>query len=140
MGLFDGLKKKKEVAPVKSSVEPVKTAAETKVAPRPKGGKAATLGELKASGYHSVPLREEMRHNLLKMIREKKSVFPGIIGFEDTVVPQILNAIIAGQDIIFLGERGQAKSRIMRALVNLLDEEIPTIHGCEINDDPFAPI
>lgn len=141
MGLFDSLKKKKEVAPVKKETPPVRAGAETKAAPpRAKGSKAATLGELKASGYRTLPLRDEMRRNLLNMIRNKKSVFPGIIGFEDTVVPQILNAIIAGQDIIFLGERGQAKSRIMRSLINLLDEEIPTIHGCEINDDPYAPI
>jgi magnesium chelatase subunit I len=102
--------------------------------------KAKTIGELKASGYQPVSIREEMRRNLIKMIKKKKDVFPGIIGFDDTVIPQILNAIISGQDIIFLGERGQAKSRIMRSLVNLLDEEIPVIKGCEINDDPIAPI
>ncbi len=102
--------------------------------------KAKTIGELKASGYKSVPIREEMRRNLLAMIKERKNIFPGIIGFNDTVIPQIENAIISGQDIIFLGERGQAKSRIMRSLVNLLDEETPIIKGCEINDSPFAPI
>ncbi len=135
MGLLDMLKGKKEVTPIKTEVV-------SQVAPRvvKKGDKAGTLGELKASGYHTVPLREEMRRNLLNMIKNKKSVFPGIIGFDDTVIPQILNAIISGQDIIFLGERGQAKSRIMRSLINLLDEEVPTILGCEINDDPFAPI
>ncbi|MBI2850725.1 MAG: magnesium chelatase [Chloroflexi bacterium] len=95
---------------------------------------------MKASGYRTVSLREEMRRNLLDMIRKKKPVFPGIVGFDDTVIPQILNAIISGQDIIFLGERGQAKSRIMRMLINLLDEEMPAIRGCEINDDPYAPI
>ena len=103
-------------------------------------GKAKTIGELKASGYKPVSLREEMRRNLLAMIKERKNIFPGIVGFDDTVIPQIENAIISGQDIIFLGERGQAKSRIMRLLVNLLDEEIPVIRGCEINDSPFAPI
>ncbi len=102
--------------------------------------KAKTIGELKASGYQPVSLREEMRRNLIAMIRKKKTIFPGIIGFDGTVIPQILNAIISGQDIIFLGERGQAKSRIMRLLVNLLDEEIPIVKGCEINDNPFAPI
>ncbi len=102
--------------------------------------RAKTIGELKASGYQPVSIREEMRRNLIAMIRKKKTVFPGIIGFDDTVIPQILNAIIAGQDIIFLGERGQAKSRVMRSLVNLLDEEIPVIKGCEINDDPLSPI
>jgi magnesium chelatase subunit I len=102
--------------------------------------KAKTIGELKASGYQSVSLREEMRHNLIAMIKKRKNIFPGIIGYDDTVIPQIENAIISGQDIIFLGERGQAKSRIMRDLVNLLDEEIPVIKGCEINDNPFAPV
>ena len=141
MGLFDSLKKKKEVAPVVKEVPPVRpVATTTTAAPRVKGNKAGTLGELKASGYKTIPLREEMRRNLLNMIRNKKPIFPGIIGFDDTVIPQVLNAIISGQDIIFLGERGQAKSRIMRSLINLLDEEVPTIHGCEINDDPYAPI
>ncbi len=102
--------------------------------------KIGTIGELKASGYQPVSLREEMRRNLLAMITEKKDIFPGIIGYDDTVIPQIENAIISGQDIIFLGERGQAKSRIMRLLVNLLDEELPVIEGCEINDSPFDPI
>jgi len=105
-----------------------------------KRNKARTIGKLKASGYKPVPVKEEMRHNLIAMIKGKKNIFPGIIGYNDTVIPQIENAIISGQDIIFLGERGQAKSRIMRALVNLLDEEIPVIKGCEINDNPFAPI
>ncbi|MFC2020605.1 magnesium chelatase [Chloroflexota bacterium] len=105
-----------------------------------KQSKAKTIGELKASDYQPVTLREEMRRNLLAMIKKKKNIFPGIIGFDDTVIPQILNAIISGQDIIFLGERGQAKSRIMRSLVNLLDAEIPVIKGCEINDNPLAPI
>lgn len=137
MGLLDALKKKKET-PVAEKIEP-----ERKVVPQvrvSKGGKPRTLGELKASGYRSASIREEMRRNLLEMIRQKKTIFPGIIGFDDTVIPQILNAIISGQDIIFLGERGQAKSRIMRLLINLLDEEIPVVRGCEINDDPFAPI
>lgn len=102
--------------------------------------KAKTIGELKVSGYQPVPLREEMRRNLIAMIKKRKNIFPGIVGYADTVIPQIENAIIAGQDIIFLGERGQAKSKIMRLLVNLLDEEIPVVKGCEINDEPFAPI
>jgi len=101
--------------------------------------KVKTISELKAAGYQPASIREEMRRNLLSMIKKKKIVFPGIIGFDNTVIPQILNAIISGQDIIFLGERGQAKSRIMRALVNLLDDEIPVIRDCEINDSPFAP-
>lgn len=105
-----------------------------------KKNKAKTIGALKASGYQVVSLREEMRCNLLAAIKEKKNIFPGIIGYDDMVIPQIENAIISGQDIIFLGERGQAKSRIMRTLVNLLDEEIPVIKDCEINDNPFVPI
>ena len=105
-----------------------------------KQSKARSIGELRASGYQPVPVREEMRRNLIAMMKERKDIFPGIIGYNDTVIPQIENAIISGQDIIFLGKRGQAKSRIMRLLVNLLDEEIPVIKGCEINDNPFAPI
>lgn len=106
----------------------------------PKHNRPKTLGELKASGYQPLSVREEMRRNLIAMIKEGKTVFPGIIGYDDTVIPQVENAIISGQDIIFLGERGQAKSRIMRLMVNLLDEEIPIVKGCEINDQPLAPI
>ncbi len=101
---------------------------------------AKTIGELKASGYSPVSVREELRRNMIRLIREKKNVFPGIVGYDDTVIPQVKNAIISGQDIIFLGERGQAKSRIMRLLINLLDPEIPVIRGCEVNDNPLAPI
>ncbi len=102
--------------------------------------KPENIGELKTSGYKPVSIKEEMRRNLILMIKSGEDVFPGIIGYDDTVIPLIQNAILSGQDIIFLGERGQAKSRIMRALVNLLDEEIPVIEGCEINDEPFHPI
>jgi magnesium chelatase subunit I len=104
------------------------------------GGRPGTIGELRASGYRPVPIKEEMRRNLLAMVRENRTAFPGIIGYDDTVIPQVENAIISGQDIIFLGERGQAKSRIIRLLVNLLDEALPVIRGCEINDNPFAPV
>ncbi|MBI4180445.1 MAG: magnesium chelatase [Chloroflexi bacterium] len=102
--------------------------------------KARTIGELRTSGYRPVSIREEIRRNLISLIKEKKPVFTGIIGYDDTVIPQIENALLSGQDIIFLGERGQAKSRIMRLMVNLLDDEIPIIKGCEINDNPFNPI
>src|SRR3989304_7340477 len=101
---------------------------------------AKTIGELRASGYKPVSVREELRRNLIRMVRDKKDIFPGIVGYNDTVIPQVKNAVISGQDIIFLGERGQAKARIMRLLVNLLDEEVPVIRGCEVNDNPLAPI
>jgi magnesium chelatase subunit I len=100
----------------------------------------ATLGELRASGYQVRPVREEMRDNLIRKIRSGEPLFPGVIGFEDTVLPHLENAILSGQDIIFLGERGQAKSRLIRQLVTLLDAAVPAVAGCEINDNPFAPI
>ncbi|HET8627882.1 MAG TPA: sigma 54-interacting transcriptional regulator [Thermomicrobiales bacterium] len=102
--------------------------------------KARTIGELRASGYEVVPIREELRRNLIRMIRDGENPFPGIVGYDDTVLPQIENAILAGQDIILLGERGQAKTRIARSLVNLLDAETPVIAGCEIGDNPYHPI
>ena len=99
-----------------------------------------TIGELKSSGYKPISIRDEMRRNLISKLKSRKCIFPGVVGYDDTVIPQIENAIISGQDMIFLGERGQAKSRIMRALVYLLDEEIPVVDGCEINDDPLVPL
>jgi len=99
-----------------------------------------TIGELRESGYEVLSIKEELRKNLIQKIRSGEELFPGIVGYEDTVIPQIENAILSGQDIIFLGERGQAKTRMARSLVNLLDEVVPVIAGCEINDDPFAPI
>ena len=99
-----------------------------------------TIGELRDSGYRVLPVREEMRKNLVAKIQAEEIVFPGIIGFEDTVIPQLENAILAGQDVILLGERGQAKSRLIRSMVNLLDDFIPRVAGSEINDNPFQPI
>jgi len=99
-----------------------------------------TIGDLKRISYQTKTVKEEMRANLIKKIINKEELFPGIIGYEDTVIPQIETAILSGQDIIFLGERGQAKTRLIRSLVNLLDEEIPVIARCEINDNPFNPI
>ena len=102
--------------------------------------KPRNIRELAASGYRVLPVREEMRKNLIEMMRKGEELFPGIVGFEDTVIPQVENAILSGQDIIFLGERGQAKTRMIRSLVRFLDEEVPAIAGCEINDNPFSPI
>ena len=99
-----------------------------------------TLGELRASGYHVLPVREEMRKNLITKIRAGEDLFPGVFGYEETVIPHIVNAILAGQDIIFLGERGQAKSRLIRSLISLLDEATPVLAHCEIPEDPFNPI
>ncbi|PZR99023.1 MAG: magnesium chelatase [Candidatus Chloroheliales bacterium] len=101
---------------------------------------AKTLGELKAQGYKPLSVKEELRKNLIEKIRNGNEIFPGIIGYEDTVIPQVENAIMSGQDIVMLGERGQAKTRIARSLINLLDEEIPVIRGTELNDDPFNPV
>ncbi len=100
----------------------------------------STLGELRATGYEPRTVKEEMRRNLVRKLREGAELFPGIQGYEDTVVPQIVNAILARHDFILLGLRGQAKSRILRQLVDLLDEEIPILAGSEVNDDPLAPI
>ncbi|MCB1647160.1 MAG: hypothetical protein KDI36_16990, partial [Pseudomonadales bacterium] len=83
---------------------------------------ATTLGELKAGGYQPRTVREEMRRNLMQKLATQEEVFPGIVGYDDTVIPQLQNAILSGQDIILLGERGQAKSRIIRSLTSLLDE------------------
>ena len=109
-------------------------------AKRPQAKRPQTIEALRKSNYEVLPVREEMRKNLITKIRAEEIVFPGIIGFEHTVIPQLENAILAGQDIILLGERGQAKSRLIRGMISLLDEAIPKIAGCEINDDPYAPI
>jgi magnesium chelatase subunit I len=99
-----------------------------------------TLGELKRSGYKPLSVKAELRKNLIRKMLDREPLFPGIFGFEETVIPQVQNAILAGQDMIFLGERGQAKTRLIRSLTSLLDPEIPYVEGSEINDDPFAPI
>jgi magnesium chelatase subunit I len=102
--------------------------------------KPTNVGELKASGYRPRSVKEEMRANLIRKIASGEEIFPGIVGYEETVLPQIENAVLSGQDIIFLGERGQAKTRIARALIGLLDEEVPILSASEVNDDPLAPI
>src|SRR5580765_2584330 len=101
---------------------------------------ATTLGELRASGYRSRSVKEELRHNLIRKLESNEPLFEGIVGFEETVVPQVENALLSGQDIIFLGERGQAKTRLARTLPMLLDEWLPVVAGCEISDDPLDPI
>jgi len=103
--------------------------------PRPQ-----TLGELKKTNYQSRSVKDEMRANLIHRLQQGQPVFPGIIGFDDSVIPQIANAILSRHNFILLGLRGQAKSRILRSLISLLDEDVPFVAGCEINDDPLAPI
>ena len=101
---------------------------------------AKTLGELKASDYQVLPVRDEMRRNLMTKLKAKEEIFPNIIGYQETVIPQIQNAILSGQDILLLGERGQAKSRIIRSLTSLLDEWAPVLANVEIPENPFAPV
>jgi magnesium chelatase subunit I len=100
----------------------------------------ATLGELKTSVYKRTSVKDELRANLIKKLRAGETLFPGIIGYSETVIPQLVNAVLARHNIILLGLRGQAKSRIIRQLTELLDERIPIIAGSEVNDDPFSPI
>ena len=99
-----------------------------------------TLGELRAGGWASMPVRREMRRNAVARIRAGRPMFHGVLGYESTVMPQVENALIAGHDMIFLGERGQAKTRMIRSLTGLLDEWLPVVAGSEINDDPYAPV
>ncbi|MEZ5427155.1 MAG: sigma 54-interacting transcriptional regulator [Pyrinomonadaceae bacterium] len=102
--------------------------------------KPNTLGELKKSGYRSRSVKDEMRENLIGKLRRSEKLFEGILGYEESVIPQIINAILARHNLILLGLRGQAKSRIIRQLTELLDEEMPIIAGSEINDNPFEPL
>ncbi|HEY0671420.1 MAG TPA: sigma 54-interacting transcriptional regulator [Longimicrobiales bacterium] len=102
--------------------------------------RARTLGELRASGYRSRSVKDELRENLIARLRTGEPLFPGIIGYDDSVIPQIVNAVLARQNFILLGLRGQAKSRIVRQLITLLDEAMPTLRGSEVNDDPLHPI
>src|SRR3982751_5017433 len=102
--------------------------------------RARNLGELKASGYKSRSVKDEMRTNLIEKLRSGETLFKGILGYEETVVPQLVNAILAKHNLILLGLRGQAKSRIIRQLTELLDEDMPIIAGSEINDNPFQPL
>src|SRR5499425_956874 len=107
--------------------------------------KPRTLGELKRipdfdARSAGVSVKNEIRRNLLRAIEKDEPLFPGVHGYEDTVVPQIINALLSRHNFILLGLRGQAKSRILRGLIGLLDPEIPVVAGCEINDDPLRPI
>ncbi len=101
---------------------------------------ATTLGELKRSGWKSRPVKDEMRENLVAMLSSGAELFPGIVGYEKTVIPGLVNAILSRHDFILLGLRGQAKTRILRSLTGFLDERLPVIEGTETNDDPFHPV
>ncbi|MFN8105426.1 MAG: sigma 54-interacting transcriptional regulator [Acidimicrobiia bacterium] len=100
----------------------------------------ATLGELRASGWESLPVKEEIRRNAVTRLSEGEAIVEGVHGYEDSVLPQLENALLAGHDVVFLGERGQAKSRIIRSLVALLDPHLPIVAGSEIHDDPYHPV
>ncbi|HSS44607.1 MAG TPA: magnesium chelatase, partial [Thermoanaerobaculia bacterium] len=102
--------------------------------------RARTFGELKASGYKPRTVKEELRQNLRRALAREENPFEGIHGYERTVLPALHNAILSRHDLLLLGLRGQAKTRLLRLLVNLLDPEIPAIQGSELNEDPFSPI
>ena len=106
----------------------------------PTPARPATIAELRAAGWRSRTVKEELRANLLDRLGSGDDVMPGIVGYEDSVVPAIENAILAGHDLVFLGERGQAKTRMARLLVGLLDEWLPVVRGGDLNDDPYAPV
>lgn len=101
-----------------------------------------TVGELRAAGWKSRPVKDELRTNLMRALRGDGPLFPGVLGYDDSVIPEIVNAVIAGHDMLFLGEKGQAKSRLMRMLPRFLDDFVPylDIPGCPVHEDPFAPI
>jgi magnesium chelatase subunit I len=102
--------------------------------------RSASLGELRASGFQDRTIKDELRENLLAALARGEAVFPGIVGYDESVVPGLERGVLAGHDLIFLGERGQAKTRLIRSLVALLDPETPVVAGCEVNDHPFRPI
>src|SRR6187397_617564 len=107
--------------------------------------KPKTLGELRRSlfseeNFKTRSVKDEMRQNLVRRLERQEPIFPGIVGYDDSVVPQIVNAILSRHNFILLGLRGQAKSRILRGLVDFLDEFIPVVAGCEIHDNPFSPL
>src|SRR5215204_801893 len=100
----------------------------------------ATLGQLRASGYSPRSVKTELRSNVLARLRAGQTAFPGIVGFDHTVLPELESALLAGHDLVLLGERGQGKTRVMRTVAGLLDEWIPEVAGCEIHDEPMAPV
>src|SRR3954468_6669831 len=100
----------------------------------------ATIVELRASGHQQRSVKAELRENLLARMRSDEDRFPGIVGFDDTVLPQVERALLAGHDFVLLGERGQGKTRLIRTLLGLLDEYTPVVAGCEIHDHPYAPV
>ncbi len=106
----------------------------------PPAGSPSTLGELRASGWISRPVKQEVREHAIERVASGEPLFAGVAGYEDTVMPQLENALLAGHDVIFLGERGQAKTRMIRSLVGLLDEWMPMVAGSEIHDDPYHPV
>ena len=106
----------------------------------PLQAKPATRGELRASGFRSRGIKAELRDNLLQRLRSGTPAFPGIVGFDETVLPELESAVLAGHDLVLLGERGQGKTRLMRTVAGLLDEWSPKVAGCEIHDDPYAPV
>src|SRR5215467_9614631 len=99
-----------------------------------------TLRELKAAGYRHRSVKDELRDNMIARLRSRDPLFPGIIGYEHTVQPQIVNAILSRHDFILLGLRGQAKTRLLRSLVQFLDEWIPAVEGCPLHSDPMQPL
>ena len=107
---------------------------------QPKHPEPATLGQLRASGYSPRSIKEELRENVVNRLRTGQTALPGIVGFDETVLPELEAALIAGHDLVVLGERGQGKTRIMRTVAGLLDEWIPEVAGCEIHDEPLRPV
>ncbi len=106
----------------------------------PEAAKPRTLGELRRAGYQPTTVREEIHDNLVRRLEAGERLFPGIVGYEETVIPELVHALLAGQNVIVLGERGQAKSRLIRAVTTLLDHDVPVVAGSELHDSPFAPV
>src|SRR5213082_515142 len=102
--------------------------------------RAATVGQVKETGYQPCSVKDELRRNVIRKLKSGEELFPGIVGYRDSVVPQIVNGILSRHDLLFLGLRGQAKTRILRMLPMLLDEWIPVLAGIDINDDPVHPM